>query len=94
MNKYCLSTNSANIKQYNPTLYGRANLCWITQDVRLSNYLHNSTLTVMSDYQGGGTHVCSVLRSSSAVKILAKIFFTALHRFDLMTADIFAKILL
>ena len=25
-------------------------LCWITEDVRLSRYLHNSTLANMSDY--------------------------------------------
>ena len=35
---------------YNPTLHGRAKLCWITEVVRLSNCLHNSTLTIMSDY--------------------------------------------
>ena len=32
---------------YNPALHERANLCWV---VRLSNCLHNSTLTIMSDY--------------------------------------------
>ena len=29
---------------YNPTLHGTADLCRITQDVRLSSYLHNPTL--------------------------------------------------
>ena len=35
---------------YNPMLHGRAKLCWITEVVRLSNCLHNSTLTIMLDY--------------------------------------------
>ena len=35
---------------YNPKLHGRVKLCWITEVVRLSNSLHNSTLTIMSDY--------------------------------------------
>jgi len=34
----------------NPTLQGTAELCWITEDVRLSRYLHNPTLASMSDH--------------------------------------------
>ena len=44
-NLYILQSNL-----YNPMLHGTADLCWITQDVRLSSYLHNLTLATMSDY--------------------------------------------
>ena len=42
--------------------------------------------------QGGGTRICCVLQSSSAVKILTEILL--LHYIDVMTVDISTKILL
>ena len=41
---------------YNPTLHGTAKLCWITEVVKLSSYLHNPTLASMSGYSETITH--------------------------------------